>query len=465
MTQTYRRWTLMVYMAGDNGKVFEKSNGEKVKLMFPMETQGWKDIKKMEKVGSTEEVGILVQFDTLSNRDNTYRLYIRSASQEEEIHNISQQNTRTFSLPLCPSDVYSKIENIPEQNMGDPASLRDFIVWGIENYPAQNYALILWNHGTGWKEDDIYAFARNRGVQIQASRDEVRSLTRSTRRLSRAFFLSSITEVLQLQDDESRAIAFDDSSMDFLDNAKIQQAFREAEEHTGQKVSLIGMDACLMSMIEVAYQLRANGNYMVGSQELEPMDGWPYTQILQSLTTQPEMTPLELAKLVVQEYGRYYEEQNNDLRGSGSEITQSATNLAVIEKLAEAVGRLATLLRQLLAENDIYAEIAIARALRQAVHFDDEDFVDLYDFVKHLRDGYTGNSTELTMVLDELINFIKLEYEPQLILANVAFGRRVSCAMGLSIYLPLRGCSQFYDRSDFAKSGWGEFIRFHNKVS
>jgi len=142
-------------------------------------------------------------------------------------------------------------------------------------------------------EDDIYAFARNRGVQLKASEDEVRSLSRNTR-LSSAFFLSSVLEVMQLEDGESRAIcasqqrfaiAFDDSSLDFLDNAKLQQAFREAEEQTRQKVSLIGMDACLMSMVEVAYQLRANANYMVGSQEVEPLSGWPYTAILGSLTS------------------------------------------------------------------------------------------------------------------------------------------------------------------------------------
>jgi hypothetical protein len=46
--------------------------------------------------------------------------------------------------------------------------------------------------------------------------------------------------------------------LDFLDNAKLQQVFREAQEQTGQKVSLIGMDVSLMSMVEVTYQLRAN---------------------------------------------------------------------------------------------------------------------------------------------------------------------------------------------------------------
>ncbi len=256
-------------------------------------------------------------------------------------------------------------------------------------------------------------------------------------------------------------IAFDDSSLDFLDNAKLQQAFREAEDQTGQKVSLIGMDACLMSMVEVAYQLRANANYMVGSQEVEPLSGWPYTAILGSLTSDSGMTPEALAKLIVQEYGRYYEE---DSRGSLHQITQSATNLTVVEKLAEAVGRLASVLRQLLVEKDFDVENALSYAKRKVVRFKDMDCVDLYDFLKILRDEYAGDSSQLSTVLDEVIDLMTLDIEPKLVIANVSSGLRSSRVKGLSIYSPFKGYSNFYDRSDFASSGWAEFIRADNNV-
>jgi hypothetical protein len=116
---------------------------------------------------------------------------------------------------------------------------------------------------------------------------------------------------------------------------------------------------------------------MVGSQEVEPLSGWPYTAILSSLTSESGMTPEALAKLIVQEYGRYYEE---DSWGSLPQITQSATNLTVVEKLAEAVGRLASVLRQLLVEKDFDVENALSYAKRKVVRFRDNDCVDLYDF-------------------------------------------------------------------------------------
>jgi hypothetical protein len=161
----------------------------------------------------------------------------------------------------------------------------------------------------------------------------------------------------------------------------------------------------------------------------------------------------------VQEYGRYYEE---DSRGSLPQITQSATNLMVVEKLAEAVGRLASVLRQSLVEKDFDVENALSYAKRKVVRFKDMDCVDLYDFLKILRDEYTGDSTELVTVLDEVIDLMTLDIEPKLVVANVTSGLRLSRVKGLSIYSPFKGYSKFYDRSDFATCGWGELIRVHN---
>jgi hypothetical protein len=71
----------------------------------------------------------------------------------------------------------------------------------------------------------------------------------------------------------------------------------------------------------------------------------------------------------VQEYGRYYEEDSQNMRGTVRPVTQSATNLAVVEELAGAIGRLAGVLHQLLAEKDIYVENAISRTQRFVVRF------------------------------------------------------------------------------------------------
>ncbi len=122
-------------------------------------------------------------------------------------------------------------------------------------------------------------------------------------------------------------------------------------------------------------------------------------------------------------------------------------------------------MHQLLTESDIYTENALYHAQRKAVRFrGDIDFVDLYDFLKMLKDKYAGDSTELTQVIDEIMNLMILKVEPQLILANVTSGVRFERVKGLLIYSPKRKYSQFYERSDFACCGWGKFVGALNEM-
>jgi hypothetical protein len=258
MTTEKRKWTFMVYMAGDNGKI-RRPNDQL--LMAPMEDAGLRDIREMQDVGSTDSVAILAQFDTLAE-NTSYRLYIGPEGRTDE-------------------------QALPEQNTGDPKSLRDFIVWGMTAYRAEAHAVVLWNHGTGWKEDDIYAFAKQKQMRIAAEQREVRgTLTRSLgddssrSRIGGGLFLSSAAQVIGIEDSETRGICYDDGSMDFLDNAEMKRALAEAQALAGQRIDLLGMDACLMSMFEVAYQVKDRATYLVGSQEVEPMDGWPYDRVL-----------------------------------------------------------------------------------------------------------------------------------------------------------------------------------------
>lgn len=263
---------------------------------------------------------------------------------------------------------------------------------------------------------------------------------------------------MAIEDNEIRGICYDDSSLDFLDNADLQQAFREAEENTGQKVNLIGMDACLMSMLEVAYQMRSYGDVMVSSQETEPSDGWPYQSILSLLSKKPSMSASELGQVIVQEYGSSYD----GLRG-GARFTQSAIDLSKIDQLSQALGKLAGELGRAVEKEDIYLERAFFRVGRYVLRFQDKDFVDLYDYLYQLREEYTGDDTALTDALDHALQLLKSK-EQSPILANVAQGSDLKDARGLSIYYPALGCSPFYDKLDFKEVGWGSFIRLLNGV-
>lgn len=108
------KWTFMVYMAGDNN----------------LDGAALRDIAEMARAGSTKDVNVLVQLDRLE--DNL---------------------TRRFRITQGGGFKKDCIETFGDTNTGDPQILYDFVKWAAGNYPADRYALILWNHGSGWWED------------------------------------------------------------------------------------------------------------------------------------------------------------------------------------------------------------------------------------------------------------------------------------------------------------------------
>jgi hypothetical protein len=418
----------MVYMAGDNGRIFEDGS----QLMGNLESYGWGDIHEMSSVGSTADVAIVVQYDTLDAHE-TPRLYIDG-----------ETNTGTV------------IETVPPINTGDPQNLTDFIIWAEKTYPADNYALILWNHGTGWKEDDIYA--RYRKAEGVTKRDHlVRAVKSRKRMLGQTLFLSTAAEIMTIQDDETRAICYDDTSMDFLDNQALVDALVGSERQTGKRLAVLGMDACLMSMVEVAYQVRKHADFMVGSQEIEAGTGWPYDLILQELVTEPSMPALDLSKLIVDKFGEYYMSHRRD---GGGINTQAAVDLRMIPQTFSLIYKASKRIAEVYAD-DFKTELAITRAHKDVGTFKDKDYVDLRHLMTCIRDEYSG-PLDIDRLANNLFNHLAVECGP--IIANFhGYGQKN--ANGLSIYFPARQYSPFYDNQDFASSGWGDVIRQSNRMA
>ena len=56
------------------------------------------------------------------------------------------------------------------------------------------------------------------------------------------------------------------------------------EWRKGEKLDLLGANACAMSYAEAAYELRNAAEYLVASEITMPFAGWPYAAILQQIT-------------------------------------------------------------------------------------------------------------------------------------------------------------------------------------
>lgn len=118
------------------------------------------------------------------------------------------------------------LENLNQKNMGEAATLTDFLKWGQKNYPTNHNMLILWDHGGG----------------------------------------------------AAKGVCFDENySFDALSLGELKTALKEAKLNT--KFDIIGFDACLMASIEVAATVKDYAKYMIASEEIVPSGGWDYNTV------------------------------------------------------------------------------------------------------------------------------------------------------------------------------------------
>jgi hypothetical protein len=390
-----KQWTVMVYMAGDNS----------------LDPEGVQDLKEMKQVGSTDQVNVIAEFDRAAGHA-AWRYYVRKGG-------------------VVTGDA---VASLGEVNTGDPKFLMDFIHWGIKNYPAQHYLLVLWNHGQGWDDTDIYADERYRGLRRLAS-----GLIRH------ALFRTPVRAALNKArtDKEARAILLDDNAKDFLDNQEMKKVLADTAKLLKRRLDILGMDACLMSMAEVGYQMRDSAAYTVGSEQTEPGEGWPYSTILGALTKNPAMTPKDVSEMIVQKYLDSY--------GNSDGVTYSACDLSMAGELASAVAALAKSLKASLANTASRQRILAVR--NQTQSYEVQDNIDLVDFCTLL--AKAGAEPAVAKACQGVIKAVKSDY----VIAQGYKGAAVKHSNGLAIYFPTQSVSPLYPGLDFSKkTGWDGFL-------
>jgi hypothetical protein len=389
----------------------------------------------MKAVGSNNRLNIVAQFDRHGAGQQTRRYFINKGGALEK----------------------DAVANLGETNTGDPDVLVDFAKWAIKNYPAKRYLLVIWNHGAGWDDTDVYhAARRDLGLKVVrrggntgdgTGQDTVsirRMRTVSGEKFHRTLFRSTIKRALT-----TRGIAYDDNAKDFLDSIEMQEVLGRVHKAIGHKFDVLGLDACLMSMAEIGYQIRGHTDFTVGSEELEPGDGWPYDTILRALAKKPEMKPRDLAKTIVNRYMASY--------GAESDVTQSACDLAKCDALAAAIDRLGRALKAEINDTAVRAGIFNSRA--QAQSYDTPEYVDLHDLCGLL--ALNCGSAPIKAACIATQKAITGVY----VIASGARGDKVANSHGVSIYFPAQPSrdttlmSPLYRRLDFTKKiSWNDFL-------
>ena len=404
---TKAKWTFMVYLAGDNN----------------LSDAGDTDLQEMAAVGSSDEVSIIAEFDCIGDEGHSKRYYVERGNLKE-------------------------VADLGETDSGDPNVLLDYIAWTKENYPADRYALILWNHGGGWDKSSMDTISQEVGTR---NFGRAEGTERSSSSMGRAFFRTTLQTIMSLETADERAICSDDGSGHSLDTVELGRVLAEAKKLLGKKIDLMGMDACLMANLEVAYQARDYVNYIVASEENEPNNGWPYTEVLQRLVDEPDMATADFGAHIVDAYIKSYAH-------TGFTVTQSAVDLSKVDELTGAMDELA----DALIAHMPTAQLEIWSASKKpAAKFWYNTLWDLTHFCERLEAGtaHDGVKAAASKVLDAL--------EPgNFVVAEGHRGTKVERCGGVTVYLkgPPSELSRYYNELDFAADHrWDELLEAYHE--
>lgn len=213
LEQQKATWTIMVYMAGDND-------------LEPYIT--WDIETELARPGSNPDVEIIALAD-------------------RRLHYTSLPGVWSGALLFhVTRGMKARKENAIEDwgltNMGDPQTFIDFVQWAKDNYPADHYVLLMWDHGWGWRP----------GQSL-----------------------------------------WDETAQDSLDLDELESAMNMLGP-----IDVVGYDACLMQTIEVQSMWRKFARAIAGAEEYVDTEGIRYNKVVSALQADPGLTAEDLAETI-----------------------------------------------------------------------------------------------------------------------------------------------------------------------
>jgi len=267
LPQPFKEWTLMVYMVGSD----LESSGQ----------NGSQDFLEMLAGSSQPAVTETVHVVLATGGSTRYGW--------QTVKRSAIQNGQQYI-----------IDDVGAKNMAAPQTLSDFVSWAKTNFPAQHYALILWDHGGG-----------TQGYGIDR------------------------TEVGKKVEGKPAPMSL----------PELRQAFQTIFDLDSKRLDIVAYDACLMSSMEVAEVTATVANVMAASVEIEPPHGFDYTHLLSTLAASPPADGLAFGRLAKASYFKQAQDQG---KWTTSPITYSIFDLTKLPAFTDTFSQFALEFRNIL---------------------------------------------------------------------------------------------------------------------
>ncbi len=153
---------------------------------------------------------------------------------------------------LYDNEDFKLLETLPDADMGAQSTLIDFLRYGKDNFQADHRVFVFWDHGGG----------------------------------------------------SAAGVCWDQRTGNCLSLNDLNQAFSAVYNAAPENppFEIIGFDACLMATYDTASAIYGFARYMVGSEEVEPGNGWNYKGWVGALAQNPAMGGASLGKAICDSY-------------------------------------------------------------------------------------------------------------------------------------------------------------------
>ncbi len=383
---------------GENKAEFKPEPKEWTVLCFfngncDLESDIENNMSALENVGSDEKINFVAQMAKGSDDGKAERVFLKKPGWLG-----FKKNSRVM-------------EELGKTNMAHPQVLKDFVTWGMKEFPAKHYMLIMNGHGMG--------------------------------------FVGSMP---------------DEKSDDIMLTPELQSAMDAVAKETGKKIDILGMDSCLMANAETAYALKNSTDFLVGSEEVLFTGNWDYSEMgskMKEKVNAGELTVADTLKAMMESQHNYKLLTTSiidcrDMPGFADRLKDFSDKLIKTETPDRYI-------KQAFRNAQHYCQPSV---MAQAANGDGntkpmDQMRDVVSLAMEIISSDNIGDTDLKQSALEMAKFVK---DQVIVFEMHRKGMNLSASTGMSMYAPSSESGKFGDYYDNKVSlgkdtGWGKVIK------
>jgi hypothetical protein len=355
----------------------------------------------------SKELGMLKYME---NYDSDWSKKVR-----DEIDNLTKpyedafKDKQNFGSPV--------LEKLPDSTkMGEPETLKDFVAWGMKNYPANHYVVVVTGHGGAW----------------------------------------------------IGALEMSPASM----NKAIQEGVAEASKETGEqkKLDALLFNSCYMGNMEAAYEMKGAADINIASENYSRgnmLHDWDdhITAIQSKIKEAGEFDPKSFAR----DFVEYYRKEGKEIKDNYPEFTQwkeSYLTLTAMDNkkldglVAEWKNFVAACKENKVPDHVIFKEFSEAQGFNSSAFNPAQTIFVFYDMIKDIGDimAHVKDNPSIPPAVKDQAGRVQ-EAVKDVVISEQHEGKSMDNSTGITVWAPSNAVDVAYMANRYETENVPEFVK------